>query len=182
MASSSHLKEEAGSNADFLRILEKAPEGRSDEEDEVASVALVGGGGSVARGCVAGVSCVEAVEMRGGGRGRGDSGSGCLVFGDIKVFGGEPRKVWVFLGDFLCLPFPVLRGGGGDFWSLFWAFELEILGSLGLPVDFLLLRVPVPFTSLCAVFFFFAASLSTFLMAGDFSGVGEGEKSGEGTL
>ena len=63
MASSSHITDEAGRAAESLRMLEKASGGRVDEEDEVVSFAPDGGGGSVAGGCWAGVSCVEAVKM-----------------------------------------------------------------------------------------------------------------------
>ena len=51
------------------------------------------------------------------GKGKATVGGGVLVLGAFKVFGGEPRKVWVLSGDFLCFPFPILRNGGGDFFS-----------------------------------------------------------------
>ena len=98
------------------------------------------------------------------------------------MFGGEPSRVWVCAGDFLFLPLPVLRGGGGECWNLLWAFVPGVLGSIGLPIDFLLTGAPVPFPVLGAGFFFVVESLATFLGAGDSSGAGEGENRGEATL
>ena len=71
VTSSSHLREVDGDAAAFFKMLEKVSDGRVDEEDGVASVAFVDGTGSSGAGCLEGVSCVEAVELGGGGRGGG---------------------------------------------------------------------------------------------------------------
>ena len=138
MTSSSHLKEEAGGAAGFFSIPEKVSGGGSDEEDAVLYVAPAGGGGSFTGDSLAGVSCVAAVEKGGGGRGRGVSGSDCLVFGGFELFVGVPKKLWFLSGDVLFLLPLVLRGGGGEDWSLLWVFALGRLWSLGLLDDFLL--------------------------------------------